>query len=283
MRSSAFILSFLFFLVVVFTPVVLAQTTLTPVYSAKVYALSDQGIALRGIDAVFINPASIGFEEFFSIMITGETRFVSSGIQGVNIVGGIPFKSQHGTLGFGLKYYGVPEFNSQSYSLGYGRKLFKYLALGSAIEYNTTHIDQQHPSNIGLILVGVQWDATSRLRVGAGINLPFTVNSRVNEKLTSGWRIGCLYKISDLVHGYTELEKNDWIPWYFKAALEYQMLPAVSLRVGATTGISSFTSGIGLKISPSFFVDLTAVFYQYVGMSPSVSLRYHLNSKPTIE
>ncbi len=260
-----------------------AQTGVYSVLHARIQALAHQGAAVRGLEALALNPAVLAFEEEASILISAESRFIGSGLQGANLSTGIPLLKDRGTIAFGLNYFGIPEFNQVAFTLGYGRKLTKGLALGAAMEYHSFRIDQTMPTTFGNVLLGLQCDITSSLCFGVAMYKPFDLNNRLNQNPSSGFKTGLQYKISNLVRLYCEVEKNNIFPWYFKAAVEYEFLPILTLRLGVTTGIASFTSGIAVKLSDAFSIDMTSVFYQGLGVSPSVSLRYSLTPKTQAE
>ncbi|MBK6481340.1 MAG: hypothetical protein IPF93_24580 [Saprospiraceae bacterium] len=249
-----------------------AQGPYNQIKGARSNALSNQSVALKGVDAAVSNAAALGQITLPSVSLFGESRIIGTGIHGSSFLCVLPIKNIGG-LGFGGEFYGVPEYNQQVYKIGYGRKLSDQWSIGSSLEYISYHTSQRDPFSIGVVQVGTQYDFK---KVGFAFSYfhPLTGEADQGQYQAPIWLAGMRYELSDLVRLYVEVEKEGDFDAYLKFATEYQLIPELALRAGVTNGPASFCFGVGTRVSKRLDIDISTIFYQHLGVSPSLGLRY---------
>ncbi|MEP7321624.1 MAG: hypothetical protein ABI761_06880 [Saprospiraceae bacterium] len=255
-----------------------SQSFFNQIKGARLNGLANQAVTVKGSESWAINPSALGFEPQWSFSVNGESRFTGTGIRGSSISGSLPINKNSG-LAIGGEFYGLPEYHQRSFGLGYGRLISNKLSIGSSFQYlqffNT--LNENRP--LTLLTLGTLYVLSDQLSLGASFHLPFTSSGIEGYYAAPSFQIGSSYAVSDLVKIYTELDKMNDFGWNIKIAFEYQVINAFVLRIGVSTSPQLFSTGISLKLSPRIRVDIASLFYQRIGLTPSLSLVYTFESK----
>jgi hypothetical protein len=249
------------------------QSGLPEVRGAKSAGLGGLGICLQEPDGYLSNSSALGYLHQTSFSAHALSRFTGTGIRAGSIQAILP-SGTHAAYGLNMEWYGLPEYFRQLIRVGYGRALSPGLAMGLSFHYLGLHVSQVEPiRNLGFDLgfmikingdLGIGWSSYHPIPLGEGSPV-----SSPGANLA-----GLSYKISEGVVLYAEWEKTGNRPWKSHLALDYQVVPVLSMRMGVTANPAGLGAGIGLQADPRLAIDISFDFHPVLGISPALSLRY---------
>lgn len=268
---SPYLILILFFILGV--RVMSGQSFFNQIKGARSNALANQGVAIQGTEGWPVNPASLGFAPLSSLIISGESRFAGSGIRGSGLLSTIML-NDYSSLGIGAEYYGLPEYHQQAFKIGYGRALSNRWSIGSNFQYLRFFNPSSESTYIQLITLGGMFELSRYLSLGGSVHFPFSQFKLMGQYNFPSYHLGLRYILSDIVKVYTEIAKDHFYAWDFSIAAEYQLISVLALRMGVSTLSRSFSAGCSIQLYKKVRLDVASVFYQSIGTTPSLSLKY---------
>lgn len=255
------------------------QQLFFPVKSALSLGLGGQSVVIHKPEGYGGNAAILGNLENNTAIINTENKFSGSGIHGTTILLGIP-SGKASAFAADVEFYGLPEYNQLNYRIGYGRKLNDKVNIGASggiVQFNNPGYEGK---GIGLLQVGTLVEMIPQVSLGISVHRSF--HSSLNY-IKSLLLVGIRYEASGSVYVFSEFEKTDLHSGNFKFGFDYTVSQKMNIRSGFNTNPSVFSAGFGIRIVRGTLIDLACSFYQYLGMTPSLGVRYEFSKKDTEE
>lgn len=249
------------------------QNGLPSTYGAKSIAMGNTGVTMNDIGALLNNQAGLADLSSFSAMVAAEQRFAISELQ--SAVAGVALPTGGGTFGLSLQYFGFDLYNEQRIGLTYARSLFDNFSIGAQFAVHNTRIEEYGSRWTPAVELGLLYDITEDLSVGAHIFNPARIEILEGEFLPTVFRLGFSYKSSDKATFAAEVSKDIDYPVQVRAGFEYRLTAPVSLRAGIQTAPENWSFGIGYWLeNQNLLVDLSVSHHPFLGFTPSISLAY---------
>lgn len=268
---------FIFCLLTLGAKVILGQSFFNQIKGARSNALANQGVVIQGAEGWPINPASLGLAPSSSIELSGESRFAGTGIRGSGLQSTVAL-NEFSAFGIGAEYYGLPEYHQLAFKIGYGRSLSNRWSIGSNFQYLRFFNPSSESTDVRLVTFGTMFELSQSIGIGGSVHLPFTQVSLSGQYHSPTYSLGLRYVLSDIIKMYAEVSKDKFYPWDFSVAIEYELIPALTMRMGVSTLAHSFSTGCSVQLNKKARLDFASVFYQTIGTTPSLSLKYEFST-----
>lgn len=254
-------------------PVLKAQSGLPEIRGAKSTGLGGLGVSLLESDGYLSNSSTLGSLHEAAVSVHTQSRFAGTGIRAGSIHAILP-SGPYAAFGLNLEWYGLPEYLKQLVRFGYGRALSEGLTVGASLHYLNWQISQAEPARKVGFDAGLTFKINNDLWIGWSSFIPFNPGKRSITAFPGAHLAGLACTISNSVFLYAEWEKTDNRPWKTTVALEYRIIPVLSLRLGFSTKPAGLGGGFGLQLDPRLVLDISTAFHPVLGISPALSLRY---------
>lgn len=265
-----------------------AQQGLQLIQAAPITAQGSMLTAQQGITSLFGNPAGLSSVDHLSFLVTGESRFLGTGITSGGAGVGIPTNA--GTIGLGVSYFGIQAFNEQQVQLSFSKKLFKKLALSVRAYLQNASIADYGSAFFLSGDLGLQAYLTDELTLGFLIVNPAQQGIIEGSELPTLFHFGAYYDFGKTFSFGLEVEKglaqNQDIPidqdvllattarLNVKSGINYRPSEKVSFYLGIQTLLPSYSFGVSFKPSKKFWIDTVASYHEILGFSPGVTIRF---------
>ncbi len=230
------------------------------------------GTTLKGISAMYTNPAGIAESKGWAFDASVERRFGLADLQNVSMA--VTKKLKLGTFGILASQFGYSEFNEQKIAFAYGRQLSKTVNIGGQFDLLSNHISTIGSTNTFTFEIGAQIKISKALTLATHIFNP--TRSKLSDVSTLGtrFRIGLQYNPSDKVALIGEIDKLEYRAIDYKLAVLYRPSKMISIRIGASPTTHSYGLGLGFTFSDKYHVNTAYLTHQTLGSTPAVSLQY---------
>lgn len=260
------------------TPSLVAQTLHQPLHSSCISA----GVFSRNQANVFsftANQASLANLKASAIGLYGERRFLLNELADYLLAAAIHTRS--GNFGLKATHYGDGNYNENSVSLAYGRRLGMKADIGAQFNYMLIKLSGGYGSTtaIGFEAGGIM-HLSEKLHAGIHVSNPVggKFGKEKEEKLPSVYSFGIGYEVSGIFFCSAEVIKEEDMPVNISTVIYYRFIPAVYARAGVSTGTSLVWLSLGVGIR-SCLVDLVTSYHPQLGLTPGISLLYPFNKK----
>ncbi len=243
---------------------------------ARSSAMSDATVTVSDVFATFSNQACLAELEKPEVGASILNRFTVKELNTEALAFALPLKNNKGVFGLSLNNYGYNLFNRKKVGLAYAKKLSNVFSAGVQVDYLNTKIGDGYGSkSVFTVEAGVLARITDQLKAGVHIFNPISAKlaNYDNEHIPILMQAGLSYKLSENIFAAAEVFKPVDEKAIYKFALEYNPVSILYLRGGVSSDPVQFTFGLGLKFS-SFYFDISSGYYEPLGYSPSVGLRY---------
>ena len=254
-------------------PLLNAQSGLPEIRGAKSTGLGGLGVSFQEPDGYLSNSSALGSLQEAAVSVHTQSRFAGTGIRAGSVQAILPSGS-NAAFGLNMEWYGLPEYLQQLLRFGYGRALSPGLTIGASIHYMSWYISQVEPARKFGFDAGLTFKINRDLMFSWSSFNPFNPGKGAHHASPGTHLAGLTCTISKLVFLYAEWEKTDNRPWKTRVALEYRIVPVLSLRMGVSTKPAGLGCGFGLQLDPRMALDISMAFHPALGVSPSLSLRY---------
>jgi hypothetical protein len=248
-----------------------AQSAMDGVGSARAVALGRATTALPGDVGSQANPSaaaarSLRSIHFFTLQAYGLTELRRGGVDVVvPAFDGVLFGGA-GTFGFDAYRENYFSFGAAyPFSLGTSRTVH----VGLHTRYYHTSIPSYGQTGALGITVGSQVLLLPSLTFGvlaANVNAP---QLGEGAELPQSLALGFAYQAAPSLLVVVDTVKDIDFPLTVRGGVEARLLPALTLRAGATSQPTRFTAGAGVHLGP-LDADVAAEHHQALGWSPSV-------------
>lgn len=239
--------------------------------------LNGSTVAITGFWSVTGNPAGLASLQYTSFGIDYSNRFSMSqlSLKGASV--GV--KTNLGALGLNLTYFGYSAYNEIAAGIIYSKKLSKKLSVGIKLNYYRWESENDYGVNQNISFDGgIQYELNSSLCIGFSFKNPMTFfNKKAKiQSVNSNLKLGLTYFFIPDLMVTTEVEKNSLSSvLIFRGGMEYVYKETFSIRTGLGTGMEIFSIGLGYNIN-HWEANFAATWHTILGLSPQISLSYHL-------
>ena len=225
------------------------------------------------------NPAGLGFVKNISFGLYADRPFLIKDINNFNLSVALPFE-KIGAFGVDVNFLGYSAYNEMRAGFSYARSFGDKVSAGVKFDYLRLAIRDNGAKNTFAFGVGLQYQPLKQLRIGAYVYNPVALNvdKMYKEKLATSFNLGLSYLPSDKFTITVEGEKELNEKARFKAGIEYNPIKPVFVRVGAATGPTVISLGLGTAFK-NFKIDAAASWHMQLGITPQVSIVYAIKKK----
>jgi len=275
-KKSKYIYSFLFCSIIIFFNHFSAQGWLP--MGSRSQSIANASVALSDLWSYHHNPAATSEVEKFGVGLSYENRFLLKELQSQGLVVVVPLKK--GTLSSGAQSYGFSNYRTYRLGMGYSMNLSEYLSAGVQLNYHLINLTQDYGTHQTVTAeIGLLGKINQDWQIGFSVfNLTRNkLSEYMEDRYTSLFRLGTIYKVSSLVTLFGEVEKHVDYPLRGKFGVEYEALSQFYVRAGFATNPTELTFGLGYKFINSIMLDIGSAYHQQLGWSPNFSLSYQLD------
>jgi len=249
-----------------------AQSGIHHLSDARSQAMAGSTVMNEGIFSLYGNTAGLSQITSLQGIAVMESPFALSELQGAGFGLASPLGSS--TLGLKAATFGFDAYRELQFSLAYSRPLNSQLSLGAEMIYWNQNISEYGNKGFLTFALGLQANLSPTLQAGAYLYNPIRARVSEREPTFSSLQIGLVYQASEDLDLVAEVYKDIDFPAQFKAGVDYQIEDTFSLRLGVGTAPTRLSFGLGIKILPDWAIDIAASRHEFLGFSPSFSLRY---------
>ena len=225
------------------------------------------------IDAMYGNQAGLAFLEEAALSLNAIRRFGLSELGSYSLVAAVPLDV--GSFGIGLDYFGFEGYNERKISLAYSRKLFDNLSLGAQFNFFQLAIPEYGNQNALSFEIGLISKILENVYLGAHLINPVRADKVSGvEEFPLIFNLGLLYQPSKKIQLRLEFEKDLDKEENIKIGLDYELAKILYLRLGAGTGPSNFSFGLGIDILEQLRFDFGSSYHNVLGFSPAGGFVY---------
>lgn len=230
--------------------------------------------------AMSYNPAGIAQITGINTGFYTERRFMMKELTFGGAAFAMPFKDKH-FVGMELGSFGYSIYRENRISATYATTFGNVVSLGVKGNYSSTSLNEFGNSGAFFIDLGANTQIGKTLSVGlSAYNVNFakikTANGRQN--LPTVLTAGICYKPSDKVMIVADVQKNIQYPVSFRGGIEYQVVPFLHARIGASTAPLIMNAGVGVNYK-GFSFDFANSIHERLGYTPSFSCGYKFGKK----
>jgi len=180
-----------------------------------------------------------------------------------------------GSLAGSFSYYGFEHCHQTKAGLAYGRYLASNLTAGIQLDYFHTRITGIYGRQTLLTFeAGVQYRVNEKWRLGVHLFNPIPKKRvRYEEPTPRIYRLGAAYQFSENLLFCLEVENDPKKELISKMAIEYELVPLLSLRTGIAFRPFLNYFGMGYRWQ-GLQADLAFSFHPTLGHVPNFSLTY---------
>ncbi len=235
------------------------------------------GLTYKNIHSAFTNQAGLAHLKEFGAFAAGEQRFLVSELQGLGAAFAYPTSS--GTFAITVNNFGFEGYSEQRFGLGYGRKLFDKLSIGGQmLVFNTSIPEYGNRAAISFEL-GMLATLSKEVDIAFQVFNPVRIEWVEGENLPSVLKVGMAYHPSPILDLILEVEKDIDQVARGKFGFEYQVASQVDIRLGATTGPTLMTLGVGYQIAEKIMLNISSSYHQVLGFTPGAGIVYEYREK----
>ncbi len=244
---------------------------------ARSSALGGSSVAISDFWGVFNNSAVNAYTRKISVGAYFENRYLLKELsyRGLGLI--IPV-AEKDAFGLSVQQFGYSQYLESKVGLSYSKKFSESFAAGLQFDYLNTSIGEGLGSkNLFTFEFGLYSKFSKKLSVGFTAFNPARVKlnsyNDYNEYVSIVFKLGAKYDFSDNLSLITEVEKDILNSPILRIGLDYKLSEMFYVRGGLSTGVVSYSFGMGMKVK-DFKFDIATSVHQVLGASPQVSLQY---------
>lgn len=237
-----------------------------PFEGAGSLSLGGATVAFPKTELGLTNEALLGYAEKTGVWSSAAMPFGLTNWQNVRLQAAFRLNPTSG-LGLDFAQSGIEIFREQRLRLGYGRRIGKQAWLGGGFDYLRAQADEYgviRAVNFGL---GAMAKPFKNLCIGLQVHNPLSL--KINDFRVPGRiRFGVSWVASATFMALSELEKDDARPASLKFGFQYQLHPAVAVRLGFRGAPGRASFGAGFKLGHGFSLDFASEWHPVLGITP---------------
>ena len=248
------------------------QSIPLPSGSAAGFAVGQATVAWNDEHAVLNNQAGMLGIENWGIQMSAANLY---GLGSLNILTASATKklNNNNAIGLSIKHIGDSDFNNQIIGLAYARKVLRNLDISLQLDLLSYQAKRYGNKYLATVEFGTMVQATKKLRVGFHVFNPFAQKLTAQEDISSIFRLGAIYTLSDKVHMMGEVEKDLLQAYNFKAGINYAPVKNLYLRIGVTTSGRQLHFGLAYQFG-NFALHGSSSVHQQLGITSAAELSF---------
>lgn len=239
---------------------------------AKSWGIGNATVALADRNAIFNNPAGLGFLKDNFVSSSYHARYNIAGLQTLSLSGN--YNAKLANIGLGVERFGDKLYNEQKLGIAIGKSMNR-VALGLKVSYFQAAIENFAAKNTLLTEFGVMTKLSSKVQVGFHAYNLTGAKLFASQQIPTVLRLGLSFSPTKQILLVTEAEKNIELPTLIKAGLEYQIVKNFYLRTGLTSKLNNAHFGFGFQ-SKQLIFDYALSSHSALGFSNHLSISYQI-------
>jgi len=253
-----------------------SQVFMRPFDNAAVMAMGGAGIALPGLSTGLNNDAQAGMLTSSGspgVWAGSAIPYGLSGWQTAQIQGVIGLSKGSG-LGLDVMHSATSAYAEQRFRLAYGRRLGENIFLGGSADVLRVSAQEYGSVTAATFSVSILAQALPKVWLGAKLQNPF--QQKIGDDIPiSLFRVGGVWKPSDLFLFTFETEKDLERPAQIKAGFEYRPISLLAVRAGMRTGtVARAGFGAGLRLKNGLALDIGSEWHASLGITPAAMISW---------
>lgn len=241
------------------------------VNSARSHGLAGIGMTLDNIDAVYSNPAGLTSLEHTTVHVGSARSFGLSPLTQANAAVAIG-TGKDNKLFIRVGQFGFDAYQERQIGLGYAMQFSDHVSAALRFDLYQMSIEGYGSAMLPGFLLGIQYKLGNALSFGVTARNPVEIATHDAITLPTVLAIGMAYHPSESVTLYTEIEKDIDFEPRIRVAVEYSLIDALVVRVGAAGNPGTFHAGVGLNIRENLRIDLGAGYHTLLGFTPAIGI-----------
>jgi hypothetical protein len=242
---------------------------------ARSAGMGNAALAHADVFAIYNNQAGLAFVERPVAAINYENRYLLPDMSVAAALFAMPC-GRAGVAGVSVNSFGNMSYNEANVGIAYGKRLGERFAVGAKVDYLRISIDGYGWAGAIVAQAGVLSCPVDGLWLGAHVyNFTYSKFMSVNydEMLPMTFNVGGSYRIIDDVVFAMQCGFHSGSSMRVNAGVEYVLLSALALRVGAMLKPLSLAAGAGYTMY-GITIDFALTRHEALGYSPQVSVVY---------
>ena len=258
-------------------PALIFSQTLRQPISAPYLGLGAYSTLHTDVFSYLNNQAALAQINTASAGVYGERRF---GLNETSMyAASVAIPSKMGNFGINMKYFGFKNYNENQLSLAYGRKLSSKVDIGAQFNYYGYKVPSYLNDNTLNFEIGLITHLTDKLNAGIHVYNPIGGKfSKTDEKLTSAYKFGLGYDVSDKFFVSSEIVKEEDYPVNVNAGVQYRFMKQLFARAGISSATSLAYAGVGVSWN-NLRLDISGSYHPQLGWSPGLLLIMNFGKK----
>ena len=253
-----------------------SQVFMRPFDNAAVMAMGGAGIALPGLSTGLNNDAQAGMLTSSGspgVWAGSAIPYGLSGWQTAQIQGVIGLSKGSG-LGLDVMHSATSAYAEQRFRLAYGRRLGENIFLGGSADVLRVSAQEYGSVTAATFSLSILAQALPKVWLGAKLQNPF--QQKIGDDIPiSLFRVGGVWKPSDLFLFTFETEKDLERPAQIKAGFEYRPISLLAVRAGMRTGtVARAGFGAGLRLKNGLALDIGSEWHPSLGITPAAMISW---------
>ena len=252
-----------------------AQVFMRPFDNAAVMAMGGASIALPGLSNGLNNDAQAGFLTTGSpgVWAGSAVPYGLSGWQTAQIQGVVGLGKGSG-IGLDVMHSATSAYTEQRFRLAYGRQLGEKIFLGGSADVLRVSAQEYGSLTSATFSLSVLAQALPKVWLGAKLQNPF--QQKMGDDIpVSLFRVGGVWKPSDLFLFSFETEKDLERPAQIKAGFEYRPHSLIAVRAGMRSGSGARVGfGAGLRLKNGLALDVGSEWHPTLGITPAAMISW---------
>ena len=255
-----------------------------PAFSQQAQNLDARGISLSGTDACYFgtwtasqNPAALALKPWMVLGINYHNRFLIPELGSQSVFGVLNF---HGFWGYSLNYFGTHAFNTSSFSVAYGQKIFHWLNAGINLKGHRFAVEALKERSYGITGdVGLLFKPGNDVLIGLHLLNPnrSDFNGTEGEYIPAEVDLGIAwYRESDFYLS-AQFHWLDYSEWHLSLGAEYRIVKLLAVRMGVKMGnVKSYSFGLACH-QKKIGIDIGFEQHTCLGMSSAITATYNFS------
>lgn len=224
------------------------------------------------------NQAILSTQEKMMTGFYGEQKF---GLKELSFYSGaISFPAMSGAFGLQTNYSGFADYNESRIGIAFGKKLSDLVGIGVQFDYNLFHVTGYGNTSSINAQAGLILHPSEKITIGFHVYNPFgsSIGKNLGERLPTIIRFGFGYEASQQACIHAEIIKEENIPLYINAGLQYAFAKQFFAGIGIET-LSASPFGYAGWCRKDFRIDLSVRYHLQLGFTPAIVFVFELKNK----
>ena len=239
---------------------------------ASSWSVAGASMGFADVWSLYNQPAQMAFLQKMSVGISYTNLFLSKEISKTAFAFAYPYKIH--AFGVGYAFSGYSLYQNHQTSLAYALRLHPTTALAIKLNYEAFRFGEAYygSTNVFFMDIALRAQPIAPLGISVHIYKPYQTKIEQKDSYPILFRLGLDYKVGKSLLCILQAEKNLYQPLAIKTGLAWQVVPIVSLRLGAGYNPTLFSTGLSV-FAKYLHIDIASAWHWQLGIIPAVALR----------